>query len=128
MFKKLSGLFLVFGIVMLIAFVLKDQLAKWKIDYMVVAGANMLLLILGIISLSLHSRAITNPNPNVFVRSVMIANVLKILGLATAALIYISLAKKSTSTNAVFVALFLYIVYTWIEKRETIRISKSQKR
>lgn len=127
MLKKFSGLFIVFGVVCLLSFGLKDQLANWKIDYRVVAGANTLLLILGIISLSLHAKAISNPNPNVFVRSVMVANVLKILGLATAAMIYISLAGKATSAKAVFVALFLYIVYTWIEKRETIRMSKSQK-
>jgi ACR3 family arsenite efflux pump ArsB len=128
MFKRLSGLFLVFGIVCLLSFGLKDQLANWKIDYRVVAGANALLLVLGIISLSLHTKALSNPNPNVFVRSVMLANVIKIFVLAAAAFIYINVAgKKAVSTNAVFVSLFLYIVYTWVEKRETIKMSKSQK-
>jgi hypothetical protein len=125
---KFSGLFIVFGVVGLLAMGLKDELLQWKIDYRVVLGANALLLLLGIISLSLHSKALSNANPNAFVRSVMLANILKLLGIASAALIYISLAgKKNTSVNAVFVGLFLYIIYTWVEKKATIRLSKSRK-
>ncbi len=123
---KFSGLFLLFGIVCLLAFGLNTELSKWKIDYKVVAGANALLLLLSIISLTLHVKALANPNPNVFVRSVMLANILKLLGIAAAALIYISLSGKNTSTNAVFVCLFLYVIYTWVEKRATIRLTKSK--
>jgi hypothetical protein len=123
---KFSGLFIVFGIVGLLAFGLNTELSKWKIDYRVVAGANALLLFLSIISLTLHAKALSNSNPNAFVRSVMLANILKLLGIAAAALIYISVSGKNTSTNAVFVCLFLYVVYTWVEKRATIRLSKSK--
>ena len=125
---KFSGLFLVFGIVTLLTFGLKNELMNWKIDYRVVFGANVLLLVLGMISLWLHSKALDNSNPNAFVRSVMLANILKLLGIAAAALIYISVAgKKDTSVNAVFAGLLLYIIYTWVEKRATIRLSKSRK-
>jgi len=125
---KFSGLFLVFGIVGLLSFGLKDELLKWNIDYKVVVAANALLLLLGILSLLLHSRALSNPNPNAFVRSVMLANIIKLLGIASAALIYISLAgKKNTSVNAVFAGLVLYVIYTWVEKRATIRLAKSKK-
>jgi len=123
---KFNGLFILFGIVCLLAFGLNTELSRWKIDYRVVAGANALLLFLSIISLTLHAKAISNANPNVFVRSVMLANILKLLGIAAAALIYISMAGKATSTNAVFVCLFLYVIYTWLEKRATIRLSKQK--
>jgi hypothetical protein len=123
---KFSGLFIVFGIVGLLAFGLNTELSRWKIDYRVIAGANALLLFLSIISLTLHAKALSNPNPNVFVRSVMLANILKLLGIAAAALIYISVSGKNTSTNAVFICLFLYVIYTWVEKRATIRLSKSK--
>jgi hypothetical protein len=124
MFKILSGLFLVFGVVTLASFGLKDELTRWKIDYRVVMGANTLLFLLGIASLLLHMRALRNPNPQAFIRSIMLANVIKIFGLAAAALIYISTSGKTTSSRAVFVGLFLYIIYTWVEKRATIQISK----
>ncbi len=124
---KFSGLLLVFGIVCLLAFGLNTELARWKIDYRVVAGANGLLFLLSILSLTLHAKALSNPNPNVFVRSVMLANIIKLLGIAAAALIYITISGKATSTNSVFVGLLLYIIYTWVEKRATIRLSKSKK-
>jgi hypothetical protein len=126
MFNKFSGVFLVFGVVTLLAFGLKDELAGWKVDYKVLMGANALLCLLGIASLLLHMRAIRNPNPQAFIRSIMLANVIKIFGLAAAALIYISTSGKATSSRAVFAGLFLYIIYTWVEKRATIRISKSK--
>ena len=127
MLSKLNGLFIVFGIVTLLSFGLRDQFTAWKIDYKVVLGANTLLFLIGIISLLLHIRALRNPNPQVFIRSIMIANILKILSLATAALMYISTSNKATNTRAVFAGLFLYIIYTWVEKRATIQLSKSKK-
>jgi len=126
MFKNFSGLFLVFGIVTLLSFGLKTQLGDWNADYRVIMGANTLLLLLGILSLVLHKRALSKSNPQAFIRSVMLANIIKILSLAGAAFIYISVAGKQTSVKAVFAGMFLYIVYTWVEKRATIQISKSK--
>jgi small-conductance mechanosensitive channel len=124
--KKFSGLFLVFGIVGLLCFSFKDQLNNWQIDYRVVFGANALLLFLGVVSLLLHIRALANPNPQAFIRSVMLANIIKILVLAISAFTYIQVAGKATSTRAVFAGLFLYIIYTWVEKRATIQLSRSK--
>jgi hypothetical protein len=126
-FSKFSGLVIVFLVVSAVSVFMKDKFAAWNIDYLVVLGANTLLFLLSVLSLVLHIRALTKPNPQVFVRTVMLANIIKLLGLAAAALIYISLAKKSTSANAVFAGLFLYIVYTWVEKRATIALSKTRK-
>ncbi|HEX6916252.1 MAG TPA: hypothetical protein VF145_13475 [Chitinophagaceae bacterium] len=124
--NRFAGLLVLFAGVSLAVFFLKDQLGVWKIDYRVVLAANVLLFILGVVSLSLHIRALTKPNPNVFVRSVMLANIIKLFTLASVALVYIKSAGKA-SANAVFVSLFLYIVYTWVEKRATVQLSKSKK-
>lgn len=125
--RQFMSLVIVFIIISLVAFLLRTPLAGIKTDYRVILGANLLLFVLSLVSLVLHIRALSKPNPQVFIRSVMLANVLKLLGLAAAAFIYISVAGKATSTNAVFAGLFLYIVYTWVEKRATIRLSKSRK-
>lgn len=125
--SKFSGLVILFLVVTAVSVFMKDKFSAWNIDYLVVLGANTLLFLLSVLSLVLHIRALTKPNPQVFVRTVMLANIIKLLGLAAAALIYISVAKKSTSANAVFAGLFLYIVYTWVEKRATISLSKTRK-
>jgi hypothetical protein len=124
--KPFTGLVIVFVAVSIVAFLLKGQLGNIQADYLVILGANTLLFVFGVISLLLHTNALAKPNPQAFIRSVLLANVLKILGLATAAFIYISVAGKSTSTNAVFGGLLLYIIYTWVEKRATIQLSKSR--
>jgi hypothetical protein len=125
--RTFTGLVILFVIVSLIAFILKEQLSRINVDYRVILGANTLLFLFGMMSLLLHRNALSNPNPQAFIRSVMLANVIKILGLAAAAFIYITVAGKSTSTNAVFGGLFLYIIYTWVEKRATIQLSKTGK-
>lgn len=124
--NKFSGLVVLFVLILALCLFFKTQLASVKVDYRVVLGANLLLFLLGGLSLLLHIRALGKPNPQVFVRSVMLANIIKIFGVAAAALIYISLSGKQTSTNAVFAGMFLYIVYTWVEKRATIQLSKSK--
>lgn len=124
--KLFAGLLIVFVVVCLFTVLLKAQLLNFKIDYKVVLTANALLFLLSIISLLLHVSALNKPNPQAFIRSIMLANIIKILTLAAAAFIYISVAGKTTSTNAVFVGLFLYIIYTWVEKRATVQLSKSR--
>jgi hypothetical protein len=126
MLKNLTGLLIVFVVVSLVALGLKDVFASWKIDYRVLLGANTLLFVLGVVSLSLHLRALAKPNPQAFIRSVMLANIIKILSLAIVAFAYISVAGRFTNTNGVFAGLFLYIIYTWVEKRATIKLSKSR--
>jgi hypothetical protein len=124
--KQLTGLLIVFTVVTAIAFFLKEKLAEFKVDYLVVLAANLLLFLLSIISIGLHARAVSNPNPQAFIRSIMLANILKVFTVAIVALIYILASKKNTSVNAIFVGLFLYIVYTWLEKRVTLKLNEKK--
>lgn len=124
--KKFGGLLIVFGVVTAICFAANRQLDNWKIDYRVVLGANALLFFLSVVSLMLHIRALAKPNPQAFIRSVMLANIIKILVLAVSAFIYIQAAGKTVSSKAVFAGLLLYIIYTWVEKRATIQLSRSK--
>jgi hypothetical protein len=127
MFRNLSGLFIVFGVVSLLCVALKDQLAKWTIDYRAVLVGNVILLVLSAISVMLHLRAFSKSNPNVFVRSVMLSNILKIMGIVAASVIYTISVGKNTAQNTIFTGLFLYVVYSWMEKKITMRLSKSRK-
>jgi hypothetical protein len=127
MFRNFSGLFIVFGVVSLVCVALKDQLSKWTIDYRAVLVGNAILLVLSVVSVMLHARAFSKSNPNVFVRSVMLSNILKIMGIVAASVIYTISVGKSTAQNTIFAGLFLYVVYSWMEKKITMRLSKSRK-
>ena len=83
--RQLRGFLIVFIIVSVVAFFMRKQLADLRIDYTVVLAANTLLFLLGLISLGLHVKALKNTNPQAFIRSVMLANILKLFTLAAAA-------------------------------------------
>ncbi len=54
-------------------------------------------------------------NPNAVVRSVMTGTMLKFVVFGGAALWYASQKKAPIGTNNLFIAMGLYLVYTWIE-------------
>lgn len=54
-------------------------------------------------------------NPNAMVRSVMTGTMLKFIVFGGAALWYATQKKTPVGTNNLFIAMGLYLVYTWIE-------------
>ena len=96
-------------------------LGKWlddkKINHQVLMMANLLLAIIFISTAFVHVHAIKNPNPNVYVRSIMASSFIKLLLLAIAASIYILNAGDAISPYSIFASMLLYIVYTVIEKK-----------
>lgn len=124
--RQFRGLVIIFVAVSLVAFLLKTPLENIKIDYKALLGANLLLFVLSAVSLLLHVKALANANPQAFIRSVMLANIIKLLCLAIAAFVYMNAVGKA-SANTIFAGLFLYIIYSWVEKRATIQLGKSKK-
>ncbi|MFX5817193.1 hypothetical protein ABTE26_20070, partial [Acinetobacter baumannii] len=62
-------------------------------------------------------KASDDKNPHAMVRGVMSGVVLKLFVLGGAAFIYLYVAGASRNTNALFVSMALYIIYTWLEVR-----------
>lgn len=95
--------------------------AQWfdanKIDHQVLLIANAVLFAVFSGSALFNLRSMQNKNPNVFVRSAMATSFLKLIILAGAAAVYILNAGESRSPYAIFVAMFLYIIYTVLEKK-----------
>jgi hypothetical protein len=75
------------------------------------------------LNLFFQLKALGNPNPNAVVRGVMAGTFLKLLVIAAAACIYLLVAKQTRSVNAVFVGMALYIIYTWMEVRISLRLN-----
>ena len=127
--KQLRKIFLPFLILFIIINSACFSLANWldakKIDHLVLMGANVLLLLLAAISVWMFARAIQNPNPNVFVRSVMAATFIKLMVIAFAIIIYFLIAKENKSVYAILVSMGLYILYTIIEIKGAFRINKT---
>ena len=106
---------------LLLAF--QARLALAGIDVMVVIYANALLFLATILNIHFQHKNVNNPNPNAIIRGVMGAMFLKLFVLAAAVFIYIIAAGDNRSVNAVFAGMALYIAYTWLEVRISLRLN-----
>jgi len=94
------------------------------INYPVLLIGNLLLFIVGNISVQMTVKALTDKNTQVFLRMIYGSFLLKFFVFAIAAFIYIRLFKKEVNKPALFGCLGLYILYTIIEVRSALKQSK----
>lgn len=116
----------VFVFLLLILPLLQKQLQAIGIDWRVVAGANALLFVLAQLSLFLHAGSLKKANPNAMVLAVMLSTVVKLLIVAIAILIYLSYAGKDRNTYGVYASMLLYLVYTFLEVKITLKLQKGK--
>jgi hypothetical protein len=94
------------------------------VDYRVLLGGNFLLFIIGIISLRMNLKAMEHQRVQVFLRLVYGSFILKFFVLAIVAFIYIAIFKKAVNKPALFGCFGLYFIYTFIEVRSVMKLSK----
>jgi len=119
----LTGLFL---FISLSVFVFSDQLQNNGFDTRVLNGANILFFVISILSFFIQLRGVSNTNPHVFVRSVMLGMMMKMLVCVIATFAYVYYAGSYYSKRSVFVALFLYLVYLSIEVYAVMKMNKKK--
>lgn len=115
------AIFSIFGICVVL---MRAILVNWGIDYRVLLVANAVFFIISIITFFLQQKALTNKNPNVFVRSVMGSVMIKMFGCILAIMLYRLLAPVSFSKVSVFVAMFLYLIYLAAEVKILLKLNK----
>ena len=101
----------------------QKQLIAYKFVPSVIAYANLLLFVVTLLGLFALINASKNPNPNVLVRTVMIAMGLRLLGIAVAVLMYMKLAGAAISPRSVYAAFALYPLYTLLEIRLFLKLN-----
>jgi hypothetical protein len=94
------------------------------VNYRVLHIGNLLLFLVGSISVRMTLRALSDKNTQVFLRMIYGSFLLKFFAFAIAAFIYISIFKKEVNKPALFGNLGLYILYTIIEVRSALKQSK----
>ena len=108
----------------LLFFILKILMTGTAVNYNVLLYGNLLLFIVGWISVRMSTRAVQHKNVQVFLRLVYGSFIMKFFVLAIAAFIYISIFKKEVNKPALFGCFGLYIVYTYLEVRSVLKQSK----
>lgn len=118
---------------LLIAFVLlngillafQQKLKNKNVSIDVVLVANILLFGVSMANIWFQLKSLRNPNPNsaAVIRGLMAGTFLKLFVLAIATMVYLVAAGDGRSINAIFVAMGLYILYTWMEVRISLRMN-----
>ena len=120
-FTSIVFLFLVLTAVFFLLWIFdKDS----GVDYRVLLGGNLLLFIIGVISLKMNMGAMKHQNTQGFLRLVYGAFLLKFFVLAMVAFIYIAVFKKAINKPGLFGCFGLYFIYTFIEMRSVLKLSK----
>ncbi|ANI88204.1 hypothetical protein A9P82_02085 [Arachidicoccus ginsenosidimutans] len=124
--KNYTALLVVFLIINVICLLYRDGYihASFYVDINVVVVANCLLFILALLGTYRHTKAVQNPNPQVFVRSIMLMTMVKFFVLAIAAVAYILLAKQNRNVPAIIIGMLLYVIYAVFEVRGAFKLNK----
>ena len=117
-------LFLLFVLLNSAILILAKSLDKIHIDHIVLLVVNMILFSLSALSLLMHQKAASNKNPNVFVRSIMLATVLKLLVIIIGVVLYVYTSGETRSNYAIYVGMLLYIFYTIVEVKGALILNK----
>jgi|SRR5579863_821584 len=122
--KTYFPLILLFLGLTLVFFLLRLSFHDATVDFRVLIGGNFILFLVGIISSEMNIRAMKHQQTQGFLRLVYGAFIFKFFVLAIAAFIYIGIVKKMVSKPALFGCLGLYFIYTFIEMRSVMKMSK----
>ncbi|GAC1440549.1 MAG: hypothetical protein NVSMB63_07120 [Sediminibacterium sp.] len=121
--KRFLPLVCLFLLVSILILVFPSQFAQYRINSMVVMGANLVLLLISALSVLLQLRSVKKNNPYAMVRSVMGSMILKLFGLGAAFFIYVYQAGAQRSDNAIYAGMALYLLYTWVEVHIVLRLN-----
>jgi hypothetical protein len=125
-FRFLLPLLIVFLVFLIIPIAFSGMLERYHIDKNVLLWANGLFFIISLISFSIQKRGMSNKNPHVFVRSVTGGMMIKMLFCIAAIIIYIYTSGTGFNKRAIFISLFLYLVYLFTEVVVVMKMNKKQ--
>jgi lysylphosphatidylglycerol synthetase-like protein (DUF2156 family) len=104
----------------------RSLLAKWGIDSDILIIANIIFFSISLIAFFMQQKALTNSNPNVFVRSVMGGMLIKMFVVIIAVVVYRLVAGNQVSKVSVFAAMFLYLIYLGVEVAVITKLNRKQ--
>lgn len=113
-FTILSGTIVVFS----------KSFEKAGVDVTILLAANGLFFLLNILVFLIQKNALTHSNPNVFVRSVIAGMMIKMFTCAIAVIAYVTIAGPGYNKKAVFISLFIYLLYLAVEVGTIMRLNK----
>lgn len=115
---------IIFAAITVLILALKGFLVHKGFDIYVLLGANTLFFLMGLLVFSLQKKALSNANPNVFVRSVISGMMIKMFACVIAVLAYVVLTGNDYNKRSVFLSLFIYLIYLAAEVAAIMQLNK----
>jgi len=124
--KFIMPLMLLFAVCVILLISLTTWLESINIDRNVLLIANSLFFFMSMLIFFIQRKALQNPNPNVFIRTVMAGMMVKMLACIAAIIAYIFLSGESFNKPAVFASMLLYLVYLAVEVSVSMKLNKEK--
>lgn len=125
--RSFMPLLLVFLISMTICVLAKSLFESWKINADIVMIGNTILFIAAALSFYFFLGSLRNNRAAVFMRHIYGGMMIRMFIVLIAALIYIVSQGKAVNKGAVFICMFLYFVYSFLEVSIMMKLSNKQK-
>lgn len=125
--KSLLPLFFLFVIINSLAIVFRSRLTSMGFDIDVLLIGNLFLCCLTFFSFYMLYKGMKAATTAGFLRSVYGSFIIKLLLVAFIVFAYAFLFKEKINKPSLFSCMFLYLVYTFIETRGLLRLSKLKK-
>jgi hypothetical protein len=120
-------IFFVFIVIALLSFMLKMLFEKTGIDFYIVEAGNFVLFLAAVISFFVMRKGLQNANPYAFVRMTSAGMMLKMAVCIIAVLMYGLTFRSKVNKGAIFICFAFYFLYSFIEVKILLRLSKQQK-
>ena len=125
-FKAVLPLFITFFILTAIIIAAIFLFADKGINYTVVMAGNCLFFLISLLVFRMQYQAMYNPNPNVFIRSVMGGMIIKVFACVIAVIGYYLISGTAFNKPAVYISMVIYIVYLVVEVRTIMKLNKTK--
>jgi hypothetical protein len=123
-YNKSVPVIVLFILVNSLAFIFKTFLHDHGFGIKFLLAANLLLFCLSQLAFFIQMRGLKSVNINAFIRSVYASLLIKIFIVIIALAIYLFMIKGKINRPSLFTSMALYILYTFIEVRQLMKISR----
>ena|SRR5579862_6778846 len=126
-FKSYLPFIYIFVLSSALTLIFQKQLIAWNVSIEVLFIGNLILYIATSCSFAFYQKALRNNNVHFFMRMFYAALFIKMFSCIVATILYVVIAKSNVNKMAIIGCLILYCVYTFIEIKILMRLSRQQK-
>ena len=123
-YNKSVPVIVLFILINALAFIFKTFLHDQGFGIKFLLTANLLLFCLSLLTYFIQMRGLKSTNINAFIRSVYASLLIKIFIVIIALAVYLFITKGKVNKPSLFTSMALYILYTFIEVRQLMKISR----